>query len=250
MERKTKQLMSALVGPYNGKPILVICGGPSATVSLPLIPQDYPACVISANEHGFKQTRFDVDFIVSVDLTFAQTREPMETRLAKYGKPTINRWSSADYRIPEWTFNGDSGLTAVAVALMLGGHPVVAVGLDRSTGDRRYFWEKVAEPGWSTRRRQPNIMQIRTDTKRCVDFARDSHVRIFSGPMLAYWPAFDPKESFPEWTQHKAPQVSLTGEWYNIERNIFLHPADSVTGRVLLTLNEAKPHLLAKTISR
>lgn len=245
-------LISELVGPYCGKPILVICGGASVARTLDLIPQDYPACVISANEHGFKQDRFKVDFIVNVDLTFGQTREKMQDRLRKYDTPIINRWSWAHYRIPEWNFNGDSGLTAVAVAVILGGHPVVVLGLDRSTGDRRYFWETTAEPGWTTRRRQPNIQQIRTDTQRCVDFCRDSYIRVLEGPMLAYWPSFDATEKISPWDQCAAPQVTLKGDWYAVERQpVFIHPSDQIlTPRVFLTPNEAHPHLHMKKIRK
>lgn len=245
-----KRLLHEVVGPYEGKPILVICGGPSTAVNLKHIPLDFPACVISANEHGFKQDRFKVDFIVNVDWNFASSRQTMRERLTPYGVPIINRWSWATYRLPEWVFNGDSGLTAVMVGVLLGGHPVVPLGLDRYTGERRYFWQEGAEPNWS-RRQMPNIDNIRVNTAQCVERSRSAQVRIFDSPMRAYWPVFNhPVEILPAWVPCDLPARTLTGELYQIQRPIFLHPQDRVfDGVIRLTDREARPHLRTGHIS-
>ena len=246
------KLISAVVGPYLGKPILVIGGGPSTAVNLKHIPLDYPAAVISANGHGFKQDRFNVDFIVGVDWYFGGTRQPMQEYVAQFKRPTINSWSWADYRIPEWTFNGDSGLTAIAVAVMLGGHPIVPLGMDRYVGTKRYFWQEVPEPGWD-KRRTPNIDNVREHTRKCVEFAAHSQVRMFDGPMRAYWPVFNhPVEQLPEWRPCRAPQCSLLGKDYLVQKDIFLHPTDRVDAGKVVTLTdfEAKPHLRTQKIVR
>lgn len=245
-----KKLISDLIGPaYNGKPILVIGGGPSATAALKNIPLDFPACVISANQHGFMQDRFEVDFIVSVDFTFSNGRVPMQEYMAKYGKPHINRWSWADYRIPEWNFNGDSGMTAVTVAVMLGGHPVIAVGLDRYIGARRYFWHEVGHETW--RRPAVNVDNVRVHTEKCVEFCHDSAVRLgATGPMQYYWPLFNADEDVGPWTQCAAPQCHLKGKPYSQLGQVFLHPVDLVdsSAPVLLTDNEAKGFLNMRKI--
>ena len=99
---KNKALISSLYGKYEGKPILVIGGGPSALTDLATIPLDYPACVITANEHGYKQDRFKVDYSVSVDFTYNTGHILMERHLAKFNAVTISRWTWADYRLPDW----------------------------------------------------------------------------------------------------------------------------------------------------
>lgn len=245
------QLFSALCdGRYAGRPILVIGGGPSAKADLLKIPLDYPACVISANEHGFKQDRFKVDFIVSVDWLYGGSKIPMSDFLRQFGTPTINRWSWAHYRIPEFSFCGDSGLTAIVVATMLGGHPVIPLGMDRYLGDRRYFWQDVPEHGWGNRRAHGNVDHIRQTTEQCVDFTRDSQVRMFDGPMRAYWPALDMLEHLPKYVPCGAPQCTLEGKTYRIASEpIFIHPTDRIdSGTIVLTKNEAHPHLHFKKI--
>lgn len=239
------KLLSDLVGPYQGRPILVIGGGPSVEQSLKEIPLDLPVCVISANGHGFKQDKFHVDFVVNVDFTYASTRVPMQQYLAQFNTPTINRWSWADYRIPEWIFNGDSGLTAITVATMLGGHPVIPIGMDRYTGPKRYFWEPEAEKGWD-RRKPANIDNIREHTRKVVEFTAGSEVRILGGPLRAYWRVLDhPREEIPAWKPCRAAQCSLKGKIYIAQQDIFLHPTDSVKGgtRIRLTDQEAHPFL-------
>ncbi|MDE2098505.1 MAG: hypothetical protein KGL39_14725 [Patescibacteria group bacterium] len=236
-------LLSDLRDAYARRPIIVIGGGPSVANDLHKIPKSYPACVISANEHGFRQDRFDVNYIVSVDYTYSMSRTPMREKLAQYGRPSINRWSWADYRIPEWHFNGDSGLSAIAVAVMLGGWPVIALGMDRWVGPKRYFWQE-APSGWD-RRRQPNSDSIRVNTQRCVEFCAGFPVRTLSGVMQTYWPKWEgPDADYGPWVAHAAPQRTLTGKPYSILARIFLHPADPVDhGPLILTAREAQPFL-------
>jgi hypothetical protein len=200
------------------------------------------------------QDRFKVDYIVSVDNTFGCTRQPMKEYMAKYATPNINRWSWADYRIPEWMFNGDSGMTAVAVAAMLGGYPVIALGIDRLSGDRRYFWQTTPEGGWA-RRAPNNVDNVRVNVARTVAFCQDSLVFGTGGPMRAYWPVYDPdyakpgNQRPPPFVHHEAPQMTLKGKWYTSSTTIFIHPSDPVSGAVLLTDQEAKAHLHRKHIT-
>lgn len=244
------KLLSSLCGPYNGKPILVIGGGASALADLARIPQDYPACVISANAHGYYQDRFKVDYVVSVDFTFASSRLPMQEYLARFGAVNINRWSWADYRIPEWSYGGDSGLSAIMVAAMLGGHPVIPVGMDRYTGPKRYFWEEDSDPSWAARRLGQNI-NARSNNDHCIRFCEDACIRVFSGPLRENWPhpTFN-AATLPPFVPPTMPQCTLQGKLYTIRQPIFLHPTDRVPhGKILLTDQEAKGHLRAGKIA-
>lgn len=246
-----QQLLSSLCERYQSRPVLVIGGGASALKDLERIPRDYPACVISANQHGFMQDRFLVDFVVSVDYTFASSRTPMQEYLAQFCAVNINRWSWADYRIPEWSYGGDSGLTAIMVAALIGGHPVIPVGMDRYTGDRRYFWEATLDPKWAARRQGMNV-NARANNDRCITFCEPTCVRVFSGPLREYWPhpTFN-AATLPPFVPHPAPQRTLTGKLYNVHEPIFLHPTDRVTeGPILLTDQEAKGFLRFSKISR
>lgn len=229
--------------------VLVICGGPSAEKDLPQIPLDWPELVISANEHGFKQNRFKVNYVVSCDYTYSSSTIRMDDFLRQFGAVNINRWSWADYRLPEWNFNGDSGLTAIRVGALLGGHPVCVVGLDRFVGDRRYFWTGPEFPGWQ-RNKIPNVDVIRETTKETVEACHRTQVRVMNSPMRAYWRQWREDEVLPRWVQPDDPAAWYEGKLYTVFQRIFLHHSDPVdTGPIRLTDNEARPHLNFKKIA-
>jgi hypothetical protein len=240
-----KKLFCDLVPRYYGKPILVICGGPSVSANLERVPLDWPACVISANQHGYKQTRFKVDYVVSCDWFFGSSRTRMDEALKEHNPVHVNRWSWADYRIPRWDFNGDSGLAAVCVAVLLGGHPVLVLGLDRWCSAEKYFWGE-SPPDWK-RRTLPNSDNVEVSTAYTVEFCKQAQIRVFDGPMRRYWktsvdaplPPFVSK-------QHAA---LLPGKPYVMLRPVFFHPQDRVDESVfLLTEPEARPFLLQKAV--
>lgn len=238
------KLISDLTGLYEGKPILVICGGPTAAEGLKRFNRDAFSCVISANAHGFKQDKFKVDFIVGVDFMFGSGRQPMSEYVKGFDAQTINTWSWADYRIPEWNFTGDSGMTAVQVAVMLGGHPVTVVGLDRYNGDRRYFWEAAPDAMWSQRRVQYNV-NAQSAERRLLDFCGNHWVWAPYGAMSAHWK----QRVWTPFVRHEAPQVTLRGKPYSLLEPIFLHHLDRIdTGPVILTDGEAKQFLNLRKI--
>lgn len=242
-----KKLISDLDGLYAAKPILVIGGGPSAKVALEKIPADYPKCVISCNEHGFKQDKFEVNYIVSVDFTYGMSEVPMQEKMAQYHTAHINKWSWADYRIPEWNFNGDSGMTAIAVAAMLGGHPVLAIGMDRYCGSKRYFWHEEDSPEWMNRRVQHNP-NGQSNEKRVIDFCRGTEVRVIGGAMRSVWPEWR-MSYMPPWKPHEAPQMRMRAGQYGMIKGFYLHQLDAVNeGPITLTNNEAKQHLYLRNI--
>lgn len=247
------RLISEIAHRHTGSPAIVIGGGPGALADLDIlkkIPEFSRAAVISANGHGFKQDVFEVDYTVSVDWYFSNTRTRMVDHLAEHGKPCITRWSTASYRLPEWNMNADSGLTAMAVAYILGCGPIVPVGFDRYTGLKRYFWQKTPETGWD-KRRPPTHINTQSNLRHAVRFLDGADVRLLSrGPLLEYFqPLFGPLGK--PTVECAAPQRTLSGDMYRCNEPIFLHPQDRVDGGLIkLTVDEAKPFIKLRKISK
>lgn len=106
---------------------LVICGGTGVMDDLDGLPEIEFATVLSANSHGCrlpKKWRRPVDFIVAKDHYHTTTKLRMEPQLREYGVPIISRQFWADYRMLDWNLQGNSGLTAIAVAAALGANRV------------------------------------------------------------------------------------------------------------------------------
>jgi hypothetical protein len=190
-------LISSLFDRWAGQPILVIGGGPSVTKDLQ---EKYlpitPACVISANEHGFKQSRFKVDLVVNCDKIHCLLRTPMEKMLRPLGAPIVNRHSWADYRLCDWVFQGNSGMTAIAVAAALGGNPVIVTGIDMWKGGRVYFHGAPPEPKNRSRRRVSGAVS-RRDKEKAIPlrrFCAGARVRPISGPLTEWFQKYDPAE--------------------------------------------------------
>lgn len=203
-ETTVQRVISDLFGQYTGRPILVIGGGPSVSTDIPALPLDFkPALVLSANEHGTKQDRFKVDYIVNCDKVHClKTDETgrhyrMEPYLRQFGTPIINRWSWADVRLEDWRFNGNSGTTAVAIAAALGGSPIVVTGIDLYATGRNYFYDTTV--GLTPRNKRlamkPIISQPDRRLGRLSDFAGKAHIRPLSGVMLTRWPKYRPDEA-------------------------------------------------------
>jgi hypothetical protein len=240
-----KQLIHSLIGPHEGKPIVVICGGPSVVEALERIPADYPACVISANAHGYKQHKFHVDFCVHVDPTFGHTRQKFGEYLEQFGATTISRWSYADYRIPEYGFPGDSGMTALYVAALLGGHPIIPLGLDRMQGPKRYFWETEPEKGWHQRRVAMSAQNDAT-LQRTLQLCAGAQIRA-AGCLAQHFAPWSIDEQLPPYERVDRGAAASAGAPYKVLKRMFLHPADPVDpgSELLLTTKEAAPYLRA-----
>lgn len=124
-----------LMRKFNG-PVLIIGGGPSVRDDLLRLTVN-PVCTISANEHGFHQQQFDINFICTGS-QHHWSGAAMRPLLQSYGVPIIGRHDWADYRI-DWKFRCNSGLTAIAVAAFLGGDPIIVTGIDCYAGETSYF---------------------------------------------------------------------------------------------------------------
>lgn len=189
-----QRLVTELFHRWEGKPILVIGGGPSVLRDLPKL-DITPACVISANEHAFKQDRFKVDLITNVDKRHCLLKEPMEKILRPFGVPIVNRHSWADYRLPDWTMAGNTGMQAIALAALLGASQVIVTGIDMWSTGRVYFYDRGAkapkhkEPkGAMKRRAKDRVSPLRV-------FCAGAHIRPMSGPLLQWFKPYDPAET-------------------------------------------------------
>ncbi len=192
-----QRVITNLIPWYEGSPILVIGGGPSVTKDLPSLPPDFhPALVLSANEHGTKQTRFAVDYIVNCDKMHCIRHVPMEPWLRQFGVPIINKWSWADVRLTDWNFNGNSGTTAVAIAAALGGSPIVVTGIDLYAMGRSYFYDTTEglTPAKKRMAAKPILTQPDRRLRPLGDFVGKAHIRPMSGVMTTRWPKYMPGE--------------------------------------------------------
>jgi hypothetical protein len=245
-----QRVISQLFDWYVGSPILVICGGPSVTADLPKLSADFaPALVLSANEHGTKQDRFKVDYIVNCDKTHCIRHVPMEGWLRQFGAPIINRWSWADVRLEDWNFNGNSGTTAVAVAAALGGSPIVVLGIDLYATGRNYFYDTATDLSPQKKRlaARPIISQPERRLGRLWDFTKGAHIRPLSGVLTTRWPKYTPGEQlgpppvipYTRDAQARAPAAyrALKGFPFG---NMDIVARDSV---IMLTKREADLHI-------
>jgi hypothetical protein len=174
-------LLAELALRHAGRPIAVLGGGPSLPEQLAQLPAD--AVCISANQHG--ALLHPCRYIVALD--------DIEDRLRPHGLPIISPRRWADYRVQDFgTWKGNSGLLGLYVAWVLGGHPIIAAGMDCYTGGT-YFHD--AEAPSSSRDKQPQFFQERA---RGIPLPASAAVRIVGdGPLTAVWPRYRPDEQFP-----------------------------------------------------
>lgn len=192
-------LISVLFDRWVGRPILVLGGGPSVSNDLSKLQGFKPACVISANEHGTRQTMFPVDLIVNMDHNHCLKKVPMEKHLRPFGVPIVNRFSWADYRLPDWPVPANSGLAAVAVAAALGGNPVIVTGIDFFTSRQRYFYSKMTEVPRRVAHVHPVMLRRmrKQQVAKLAKFCDGAHVRPMSGPLQEFFPPYKPNEKLP-----------------------------------------------------
>lgn len=243
-----QELISALFDKWYGKPILVIGGGPSVTKDLEQL-KETPACVISANDHGFHQSKFPVDLVVSVDRVHLFLKQDMEKLLRPYGKPIVNKHATADYRLPDWDFIGSCGTVAVVVAAALGGYPVMATGLDMWRDGRLYFHPTPGQAP-SPRRRQQAAEFSRDEKKHKVNPLKKalggSVFRPLSGPLCMAFPQYDPTEILPEQTvsPYREKLLKIQPQRVEVVKRFSLLHQDSIREgtNVVLSPKEAKMH--------
>lgn len=121
----------SLIGAEEGRPAIVICGGPSAPEQLKKAQNtlDNPV-LISVNEHGCKLTK--CDYSVSLD--------NIRKKMIDCDTHKLSPWTWADTRLTGYWNAHNSGCSAVWVAWKLGCSPVVIVGADLYKGGT-YWWD-------------------------------------------------------------------------------------------------------------
>lgn len=188
-----QRLVTELFHRWAGQPILVIGGGPSVLRDLPAL-KIKPACVISANEHGFKQTHFPVDLVTNVDKIHTLLKEPMEKLLRPYGVPIVNRHAWADYRLPDWALAANTGQQAIALAALLGASQVIVTGIDMWEGGRLYFHDRGAKAPKHKAPKSAMRRRMKERIRPLVQFCIGAHVRPMSGPLTQWFKQYDPAE--------------------------------------------------------
>lgn len=197
----TARLYGELVDQFRG-PILVIAGGPS-------VPRDLaelttwgfaPVAVISANEHGHRQKLFEVTHTVSADGVHNEKRRRMADVVAELGSraPLICPAPFADVRLPDWRCAANTGLISIAIALGMGGSPVVVTGIDfyrwKHKGAATYFHDPDARSNSNVKEPRNFLNQIQALFGR---IGSGQPVRPMSGALLEYFPRWSPDELTP-----------------------------------------------------
>lgn len=184
-------LAGALYRRFEGRPAIVVGGGPSAPVQFERASKALPdALVLSANGHAAKLGVAPA-YVVCKDHLHTETRQPMEPALRALGAPVVARHYWADLRVTSWPIQGNSGMMALGFAVMLGCRPVVPVGFDCYQGGT-YFHDAASRNvsgGLS-----PAIWHMRY--VRLARRLEGAPVRVFEGPLRGPFPLFDPTERF------------------------------------------------------
>jgi hypothetical protein len=229
-----QELVIALFQRWANKPILVIGGGPSVIRDL-LTTKLEPACVISANSHGCRQTKYPVDLIVNVDKIHTERRKPMQDLLRPFGIPIVNKHSWADYRIPDWNSPMNSGITAIALAAMLGGNPIIVTGVDLWVTGREYFHDDnvVARHKGAKVIKRPRSKPMYANAvkrlKNLTSFVGQTNVRPLSGPLTEVFLRYDSREVLPKrvdcpyrvkWMQQKTYYVQARAQFTFEHRDV------------------------------
>lgn len=235
---------------HRGLPVVAMGGGPSLPDQVAAIRHPVGAWV-SANEHGAKLRQ--VDYIVAVDDVHQVTGELMGPRLRAYGVPLISPRFFADYRMPAITvrrrdgqmidFRGNSGMQAIWVAWALGGWPVIVAGIDNYQGGT--YWHTPEADSSGTAKAQDDfddrLAQLR-------DLIGTDRVRVVDGPLLRFWPKYDPGEVFPPEVYSPPPAISAlpaqTYGYYRVLRNLRINRGTVLRGdEIWITADEAGKHL-------
>jgi hypothetical protein len=130
---------------------------------------------ISVNDHGARRRK--VDYIVCMDNVHTANKREMRHYLRQFSDaPVVSPWHWSTYQMHKWPgfpklFN--SGIMASWVAYLMGAHPVILAGFDCYGGDRR-------------------IMDMHKDYIPNIK----AQVRVVSGPLQKFYPAYDKAEKF------------------------------------------------------
>jgi len=121
-----------------------------------------------------------------MDHLHSETKEPMQDLMGVHDVPVITRHWWGDYRIPNRPvyLRLNSGMSAVAIGVLMGGSPVLVTGLDCYTGDT-YFHDK------SVLTCQSSVAWPRFSRQiiRLQKLAAGAKIQPMSGPLVEAFPA-------------------------------------------------------------
>lgn len=201
-------LISSLMGPYYGEPIIVLGGALSLLQEWEQIPAGIRsrALTISANEHGSKflsKIRHDpADFIFAADIEHQAHKVPMVDWLAMQapGVPIISPRFYGKYRLHEYhqrKLLGNSGILAIWLAWKLGGHPVIPIGISHYQGGT--YWHAPTAESSGLYKPDGDLQGKARDLARKMPGAI---IRPIDGPLTQIWKRFDPHEIYPAFEEH------------------------------------------------
>lgn len=187
--------VESLYAKYTDRPIVVVGGGPSAPGQWAKLPDYVKAdCVlIFANGHGFK-LGLKPDYIVCKDDIHTETKQPMEPQLRAHGAyPILARFPWADIVLRDFPAQGNSGQLAIAVAALMGGKPIIPIGIDCYQAGT--YFHALQAPNVSGGRRES---LWRSTMTRMMLRLEGALIRPPSGIMALMFRKYDPSEVLPE----------------------------------------------------
>ena len=178
--------LADLIMRHAGKRICVMGGAKSLKSDVERIDADV---WISVNNHGAALR--PVDYIVCMDNIHTGNKREMRHYLREFSDaPIVSPWHWGQYQMHKWPgfpklYN--SGVLAVWIASLMGGHPVIVAGFDCYGNDRR-------------------IRMMHSEFIPHIN----SQVRIASGPLSMYYPAYNPSEVMETFKvpQHFGPALA------------------------------------------
>lgn len=184
--------VSELYGVHTGRPIIVVGGGPSLPDTLRSLPRTGNEVIVFANGHGFR-VGLEPDYIVCKDHQHTATRALMEDGLREHGKyPILTPHYWADYRMGRWPTQGNSGQLAIAAAALMGGYPIIPIGIDCYQGPT-YFHED--DPLNVSRGRHDGAWQ--STMTRMMLRLDGAVIRPAGGFLTKIFKRYDPREKLP-----------------------------------------------------
>jgi hypothetical protein len=187
-------LVSDLYGRHRGRPILIIGGGPSTPASFEKIRGDHDWLIIGANAHAYK-LGLTPTYVFCKDDVSTETKLPMEPTVRRPGVEVIGRHFWCDYRCQRWPITGNSGQMAIAVAALMGGCPIVPLGLDGFQNDTVYFHSEQPEKNVSLGR---PIGYWEARHNKMAGNLQGAVIRSPGGPTARAWPKYRASESYPK----------------------------------------------------
>jgi hypothetical protein len=167
-----------LVMRHRGARICLMGGGPTLADDLNRVDADV---FISINAHGARLQQ--PDYLLAMDAVHGGTKEEMGRYLrARSDAPIIGPWFWCDFHITAWPLSPRfllSGVVATWVAYLMGAHPIILAGFD--------CYSKMDGSA------DGNTMAQHRDY---LPFVK-AQVRVASGPLTKFYPAFDPDERMP-----------------------------------------------------